>query len=150
MHKETVLAVGIGLLFGLFVTVGVYKLIAGSNNDAASTDVEQIVATPTPSGENRGELTLVSPTDGFITTDQEIEVSGSVAPDSFVILYLTDAQQIYKADDQGAFSFPLSLEEGPNFFTVTSVNNEGKSASIDRVVVYEPEIPAEPTPTEAP
>lgn len=144
MHKETVIAVAIGLLFGLCVTIAVYKLQSvGKPDETESSFAAQIEPTTTETQTTAGHFLIDAPNDGLITANEEITVSGTADPLSFVVLFINDSQEIFQADDTGTFSFPLSLKEGANFFSLVAANQEGKSYSENRVVVYEPEIPSE-------
>ncbi|MCA9373097.1 hypothetical protein KC921_03295 [Candidatus Woesebacteria bacterium] len=146
MHKETVIAVAIGLLFGLCVTIAVYKLQSiGKPDDAESSFAAQIEPTTTETQTAAGHFMIDSPNDGLITANEEITISGTADPLSYIVLFINDSQEIFQADDAGIFSFPLTLKEGANFFSLVAANQEGESYSENRVVVYEPEIPTEDT-----
>lgn len=147
MHKETIIAVVIGLLFGLLVTVGVYKLQSVNDSSVATIPLaEEASPSASPSPDDLARLSISYPTQGLISTDADITITGKSDPNALLVLFANDTQQISEADDKGAFSIALSLKEGPNFFTIVAANQDGVTFSADRVVVYEKEVPIEVSP----
>lgn len=141
MHKETIIAVVIGLLFGLMVTVSVYKL--QSLNQPAETETtlsDQVIPSASPAEESQDRLSISSPTQGLITSDAEITIDGKTDAKALLVLFAQETQQIYEADATGTFTIPFTLKEGPNFFTLVATNQDGTTFSVDRVVVYEKDL----------
>ena len=147
MHKETVVAVIIGLLFGLLVAVSIYKLQSlKNNNDISTSPNEQMLPSTTPANKPQDRLTIEFPTQGLVTTASEITITGKTEPEAFLVLFAHDSQTIFDTDTKGEFSIPLSLKEGPNFITLTVANQDGATYSVNRLVVYEKELPLENSP----
>ncbi len=141
MHKETIIAVVIGLLFGLMVTVSVYKLQSLSQPSQTETALsDQVIPSTSPATESQDRLSINSPTQGLITSDAEMTIDGKTDSMALLVLFAHETQQIYEADSAGAFSIPFTLKEGPNFFTLVATNQEGTTFSVDRVVVYEKDL----------
>ncbi len=147
MHKETIIAVVIGLLFGLLVTVGVYKLQSVNDSSVATTPLtDEVAPSVSPSPDDLARLSISYPTQGLISANADITITGKSDPSALLVLFANDTQQIFEADDKGAFSIVLSLKEGPNFFTIVAANQDGVTFSADRVVVYEKEVPIDVSP----
>ena len=141
MHKETIIAVVIGLLFGLMVTVSVYKLQSLSQPSETETPLsDQAVPSTSPEAESQDRLAISNPTQGLITSEAEITIEGKTDANALLVLFAHETQQIYEAEATGAFTIPFTLKEGPNFFTLVATNQEGTTFSVDRVVVYEKDL----------
>lgn len=147
MHKETVIAVIIGLLFGLLVTVSIYRLQSlRKTDDASTTGSEQISPSTTPTTETRDRFSIEYPPQGLVTADANLTITGNTDPQAFLVLFVHETQEVFETDKEGKFSIPLSLKEGPNFITLVVANRDGITLTADRVVVYEKEIPLEDSP----
>ena len=144
MQKETILAVVVGLLFGLGVTFAVYLVRSPQESQRLDASESQLVEVePEEEVVATESLIIDSPSQDLITSDQEILVSGKTVAGSYVVVFMGDVQEIVTAQESGDFLVSLSLKEGPNFLTIIATDQDGNSTSVERIVVYEKELPIE-------
>ena len=143
MKKEVVISVLIGLTLGLIITYGIYRMRTALTAPPESGDIEA-TASPSPTPANNS-LTVLSPLDGTIQTGTSLTVTGTAPPNSIVVLFVDEEDQITTADDSGNFSFIADLETGSNVLTVHTVDENGISTSVERVVIVNPGQLASPT-----
>lgn len=159
MKKEMLIAVVIGFLLGLVITYGVYRLRIAHNrrpNTPAATATPSATQTATDS-----LLTIHSPDDGLVQKEKQLTVTGSTIPESYVVLFVNNNENIRESDSEGNFSFEVTLDEGSNILSIQVLTEEGKTITKERTVVvtslYDEPIPeaeaatksakASPTPT---
>jgi hypothetical protein len=134
MKKEILIAIVLGLLVGLLITYSLYR----SRNlvsDEQSQSLENITS-PTPEIENLSNLVLLSPEDEIIVGEAEINVSGNTDPNNFVVILVNEEENLTTADDTGAFSIAVELEAGSNLISVYTLDEDGKTTTEERVVVF--------------
>ncbi|PIY80244.1 MAG: hypothetical protein COY80_04075 [Candidatus Pacebacteria bacterium CG_4_10_14_0_8_um_filter_42_14] len=135
MKKEVVVAILIGLSFGLIITYGlfrVHKAVTAPTTNSTITFPTNATATPTPAG---AMLTILSPEDGHVQEESEVTVTGTATPDSIVVLFVNGEEFISSADASGSFSFTVALEEGSTILSVHAIDENGVGAAEERVVV---------------
>lgn len=133
MHKETLIAVIIGLILGLSVTYTVYRLKV-SVTKPDNTDVT-VLATPSPSApEEVAALSITTPVDGVIQEDTTLAVKGVAKNAMAVLVFLGGNIQVVTPELDGSFQTDLKLSSGPNIISFISVDKEGQSAEILRSV----------------
>ena len=136
MKKEVVISILIGLTLGLIITYGIYRMRTALLAPRTTTE---ILATPTPSAEPLANLTILNPIEGLIQTQNTITVTGTTLPNSIVVLFVSEEDQITTADANGNFSFESELKTGSNVLTVHTVDESGITTSVERVVIVNPE-----------
>lgn len=78
-------------------------------------------------------LTVESPTDGMVVSDNKIEIKGVTLPESKV--QINGAERV--SDNQGKFAETLTLTPGLNKILITAVKKHSRPASILRNVIFE-------------
>jgi len=123
---------------GVFTLSGV-NLAEGSNtitataidragNQAKAAGIIVVLKTMPPAPPRLGELP-------FITRDTVITVKGSADPASVVELFMNSASKgSVKADEKGAFSFKVNLQEGNNAFSAVTSDAVGNVSASSTVV----------------
>lgn len=136
MKKEVIIAIVLGLLVGLIITYGIYRVRTTVSHRKNETSIEKL-ATPAASLQEKtnATITILSPEDGAILENKELQIAGSSTPDAHVILFVNNRDYISSADTTGAFSFEVTLEDGVNILTIHVVDQEGLTATTQRVVV---------------
>lgn len=138
MKKEIAVAIFIGLLLGLVVTFGIY--IARS---AAGPSVEKsasLLASSTPgvsasdSPNANSSLVLSSPEDGSITTNKEVQVSGTTQPNSFIFIFYGTEYKMERADSTGNFSTKVTSKTGPVIIIVRALDLAGNVVEEERAL----------------
>lgn len=133
MKKEVAIAIVIGLLLGLVVTFGIYtarrssSLVQQSAELLASTRPDSPDATPV-----QNSLVISSPEDGLITSDKEIQVSGTTDPNTFVFIFFDDQYQLEKADATGNFSTKIPTKPGSMLIVLRTLDESGNSVEDER------------------
>lgn len=140
MRKEILLAVFVGITLGLMITFGIYQNSenAKSGQDS-STDqlINNVVSTESATIQDP-QLVINSPEEDFLSNEEELIVSGSGIPDSFVVILVNDVESISNTDESGNFSIKVKLIKGGNLIEIDSIDEDGKQISKQRTVIYEP------------
>lgn len=139
MRKEILLAVFIGITLGLMITFGIYQNRENSKT-GQNSDTDQLINSPTSTESatlQDPQLVINSPEEELLTSEEELIVSGSANPNSFVVILINDAETISSTDQAGNFSVKVKLELGGNLIEIISLDEDGKQISKQRTVVYE-------------
>ncbi|MEO8581828.1 MAG: hypothetical protein ABI425_04635 [Patescibacteria group bacterium] len=136
MKKEAIFAIIMGVIVGLGITFGIYKL---KKSSATSTEdqlkkIDQ-QATPTPSADANQKLLITSPKDESILTSTTLRVSGSAEPNEMIVVFINDKEYITQADSIGAFAQDVELDAGGNILQFTAIASDGKQTSVTQNVV---------------
>jgi hypothetical protein len=148
MKKEVVVAVLIGLILGLIITYGYYRAQTAST----FTQTPDLTATPEPTADTTqlGNLVLHSPQDETLTDNPDLQIAGTTDPNSFVVIFVNDDESITTADESGNFSLSAKLKQDANIISVYSIDEDGKTSSVERTVVYSDKPLLEPDSTATP
>jgi len=133
MKKEAIFAIIIGIIVGLGITFGIYKL-----KSKATVSVEDQLNqqnTPTPSADINQKLLITSPKDESILASTNLRVSGNAEPNELIVIFVNDKEYITKADSIGAFAMDVELDVGGNILEYTAVDPEGKQTTVTQNVV---------------
>lgn len=139
MRKEILLAVFVGITLGLMITFGIYQNSENAQT-GQNTITDQLINNPisTKSADIQDpQLVINSPEEDLLTDQEEIIVSGSAAPSSFVVVLVNDVESISNTDESGNFSLKVKLEAGGNLIEINSIDEDGKQISKQRTVIYE-------------
>lgn len=141
MRKEILLAVFVGITLGLMITFGIYQnsenAKTGQNNTTDQLINKNSVSTQSATVQDP-QLVINSPEEDLFTNEEELIVSGSGIPSSFIVILVNDVENITNADESGNFSLKVKLSAGGNLIEIDSINEDGKQISKQRTVVYEP------------
>lgn len=133
MKKEAIFAIIIGIIVGLGITFGIYKL-----KSKATVSVEDQLNqqnTPTPSADINQKLLITSPKDESILASTDLRVSGNAEPNELIVIFVNDKEYITKADTIGAFAMDVELEVGGNIIEYTAIDVEGKQTTVTQNVI---------------
>lgn len=134
MKKEVVLAILIGLGMGLFITYGVYRL-RSSISKPEVTDLSEATSPQPTTASNPALLAIHNPEHGSILVEAATTVTGTTTPNSHVVLFVNNTDYISTSDQTGNFSFEVALTDGANVLSVHVLDENGTSATDERVVV---------------
>ncbi len=133
MKKEMLVAVIIGFLLGLVITYGIYRIrIVGKHPKQVPITTTAPSATPSPED---SLLTIHNPEDGLVQKEKSLTVTGRTIPDSYVVLFLNDAELIRQSDADGNFSFDTTHVDGSNLLVLQVLDNDGKIIRKERTVI---------------
>ena len=131
MRKELLWAGIIGIIFGVAIGFGVYRVRNKVEPDSK--------ATPQPSSASGTGLTKIAldkPENLRVYTENPISVSGLTKSLNWVVVSSLDADDIASSMDDGTFSLDVDLDGGINFIQATSINPDGSTAFQKILVVY--------------
>lgn len=146
MNKDAILATVIGFGVGLLIAAAIFlgpsliknfpritlpniSAIKGKTNEQTKP-AQKPVLTDT--------LTIQSPLSEAIEPKNETLVSGSVTPDSTVVIETEGTEAVVVSNAQGSFAGKIALGEGKNDIIVTSYT-KGKAQTQTVTVYYTPE-----------
>jgi hypothetical protein len=140
MRKEILLAVFVGITLGLMITFGIYQ---NSENAKSGQDNTTNKLLNNPIGTQSAtiqdpQLVINSPEEDLLTNEEELIVSGSGIPNSFVVIFTNNVENISNTDESGNFSLKVKLIKGGNLIEINSINEDGKQINKQRTVIYEP------------
>ena len=141
MRKEIFLAVFVGITLGLMITFGIYQN-SENNKTGQNSDTDQLINNPISTESaiiQDPQLVINSPEEELLTKEEDLIVSGSGNPDSFVVILVNDVESISNTDESGNFSVKVKLIPGGNLIEINSIDEDGKQTSKQRTVVYETE-----------
>lgn len=78
------------------------------------------------------ELTLISPTDGYITEENNTTIKGNTQPETKIMVN----EEPISNDEHGNFEQTINLSPGINTLVVTAKNKHGKISEEIRHVIY--------------
>jgi hypothetical protein len=135
MRKEVIWAIIAGIVLGLIVTFGVYRInstITGNKSREAKT------ATPTPKPATTGEFKIVldKPSDNDVVTEDVVTVSGLTKASSWITVSAEDGDYIIQSDGSGVFSQDVDLIPGINQIKITAFESAGAKSATEVLVVY--------------
>jgi len=82
------------------------------------------------------ELTIISPEENAFTDQEQIVVAGKSVPLADVLLLVNEEEYLTTTDDQGNFSFEVTLLGGSNALSIYVTLQDGKQIMETRMVVF--------------
>lgn len=140
MNKEVIIAIVVGLAFGLIAALTILfapQLFAKLYPKNKNTVQEEIKKSKPqePAPEVEAELTIEEPEDRLVTNKTPVKLKGVTKPsDKIVVLSLTD-EAVVAADDRGEFTVEIDLAEGRNDIQVVAYG-KGREPEVKELVVY--------------
>ncbi|MBU0578446.1 hypothetical protein KJ628_00500 [Patescibacteria group bacterium] len=136
MKKEMIISVLVGLVFGLIIVYGVYT--AQDSLSTTSQSIEELNVSPSPDLEviENGILALHSPEDEIVVNEPAITITGTTKPESYIVVFINDNENIITSDEAGHFSVKGELELGSNIIEVHALDEDGQTVVIERTVIY--------------
>ena len=142
LKKEMFLAIFLGLLLGsgaAFALVKLPKTFLASNQTGTLTPTpEEQNPSPTTFVEESFTLEILLPENQSFTEDEEITISGKTTGKALVAISTPVDEGIVTAEDDGAFSERVKLEEGSNEILIVA-RIEGSSTEKRLIINYSPE-----------
>lgn len=154
MRKEVTYAIAGGVLLGLVIAFGVWRINSSiSANKKHNTNFQ----TPAPKSSTPGEFKIVldKPENDDVVTSDTVTVSGLTKPQSWITVSGEEGDYIIQSDASGVFSQNVDLIAGVNQIKVTAFypadNAGGVKPSVTEVlVVYSSSFQTRTLPTDAP
>ncbi len=136
MKKEVIIAIVLGLMVGLIVTYGVYRVQTAFTRPKNKTTAEKLAApATTQASEAPTTIAILNPEEGSILADPKLQVTGTTTPNAHVVLFVNNADFISTSDETGAFTFSVTLEKGVTILRVHVLTEDGITTTAERMVV---------------
>ncbi|MFC1649767.1 hypothetical protein ACFL2C_03605, partial [Patescibacteria group bacterium] len=137
MRKEIVFAIIAGVAIGSVFAYGVYRANKALDTPEISIFDREGGPSPTPTSvpENL-PLTVSSPNEDELQTENTINIKGLASPNSFVIISAESEDQILKTENDGGFEADVELEPGLNRILVASFDESGSINNQILNIVY--------------
>lgn len=149
MRKEVVWAIVAGIVLGLVVAFGVYR-INSTISSKKTTAGNRPTPSPTPSTPQEFKVVLDQPEDDDVLTQNSVNVTGITKSLAFVTFSGEDGDFLVQADNSGAFSQSVDLVPGINQIKVTAFDPSGNQNASEVLVVYSSSFQDETSPTSSP
>lgn len=131
MHKELIWASVIGILFGLVIAFGAWR-INSSINKSPKNIVQE---TPIPENQtSEFKITLNKPSENDVVTLSPITVEGITKPLTWIVVSGEKGDYILQSDEKGIFTQETELDPGVNQIKITAFDPKGL-ASVQKVLV---------------
>jgi hypothetical protein len=131
MRKELVWAGVIGILFGVVIGFGVWRIKTSMVKDIKPT------ATPiSKPGKVNSKITIDKPGNLDVITQNSVNVTGITKPSSWVVVSTEKGDYLTKSLEDGTFSAETGLEAGVNYIQATSVSDQGEALSQKILAIY--------------
>ncbi len=130
MRKELIWAGVIGIVFGLIIGFGTWRV--------RSSLKPKLVSRPTPTPQSVGQFKIVldKPADNDVVIMSPVTVSGLTRPLTWLIFSGENGDYIIQSDQGGLFSQDVELVPGVNQIKITSIDSIGNQTSEKVLVVY--------------
>lgn len=130
MRKEIIWVVGIGVVIGIIVTFGIYRINFSINKNKVN-----IAPSSTPNIEApKFKITLDKPENNDVLTQASVTVSGITKALAWITVSGESGDYIIQSGSNGAFSQDIDLTPGVNQIKLTAFDPEG-AQSIEKVIV---------------
>ena len=134
MRKEVLWAIVAGIVLGLIVAFGVFRI----NSKLSANKKADPMASPTPQAGTIGEFKIVldKPENADVITEDSVTVSGLTKPLAWVTLSGESGDFTIQSDSTGVFSQAVDLTPGVNQIKATAFNPAGSQSATGVLVVY--------------
>jgi len=137
MRKEILFAIISGLVFGVLIAFGIWRINTSLNlkedakQEEVSSDQDNLI--------NELKLILIKPDDLDVITNSPLEIAGATKPDIWIAISSEEEDYIFKSDEKGEFSQEVDLTGGINQILISAFDSDGTSVSNNITVVYSTE-----------
>jgi len=124
MNRETIIAIGFGIVLG--AVVGVVVLFQTNKAEetkvipiARESDQKKVISDENVSSIQRSNLIIKSPQSGSIVSKDTIEVVGSAEKKSLIVIQSPIAEEVFK-NEESTFKVKIPLAVGENVIQVSA------------------------------
>ncbi|MFC1625500.1 hypothetical protein ACFL1Q_00460 [Patescibacteria group bacterium] len=139
MRKEVLFAIVAGLVFGLIIAFGVWRINFAfkpqQNEQTTTQDVQEDQGLTTEL-----KITIAKPEEADVIQDSKVTISGITKPNSWVVLSSPKGDYLTKSATDGVFTEEISLESALNNITAIAVGTDGSTVSQKLNLVYSTEL----------
>lgn len=131
MRKELIWAGVIGIVFGLVIGFGAWRV----RSSVAPKNTPNPTATPQPKV-GQFKIAINKPNNLDVITQNPTNISGITKASSWVVVSTEEEDFLTQSINDGTFSLDVDLPAGLNHIKVTSINADGNTASQNILTVY--------------
>lgn len=129
LRKEMFIAITLGLILGggaAYALVALPQTSQPSPSTAQNTPTSSEPDTPSPSvfAENSLNLEILLPENQALSEEKDVTISGKTLPGTLVTITSSVDQNVTTADENGAFSQRISLDEGTNEIIILALKDQ--------------------------
>jgi hypothetical protein len=135
MKKEVLIAILLGLVVGLVITYGLYRVRTSISQPPVAELTQLATSAAVLTQASSTAITILNPEEGAVLSERALRVTGTTSSDSYIVLFVNDEDYVSTTDETGNFSFEVTLENGVNVLRVHVVDTEGTTTTAERVVV---------------
>ena len=133
MRKEVIWAIICGILFGLILAIGIYRV--NKRVKSQTKTPANIQKTPTTQL-NEFKIALNKPENNDVLTEELTTIEGITRPLSNIIISTPLKDYFVKTNDKGIFNSEIELDGGVNQIQITAIDPKGAKSQNDLIVVY--------------
>lgn len=139
MRKEILFAILAGVLFGLVIAFGIWRLNSSLNSNSPNNTQD----TNQQQTNNNGELSIsiAKPDNMQVFTSSTTTISGITSPNAWVVISGENEDWTIKADADGGFSQEVKLTGGVNQMVITAFDENLNSTNTNLDLIYSSEFP---------
>lgn len=127
MQKETAWAIGIGIIFGLILAFGLWRINSSINTEKPKNqNATQNTSTPSPSPSQTKKITVTSPENFSVLVSDNLQISGQASASKVIIVSINSRDYITKVDTSGNFNLEATLDPGVNSIVITDTQSENE------------------------
>jgi hypothetical protein len=148
MNKDALLASGIGFGVGLLITGTILmgptlvsqvsekiSALRSASGEVASATQEHNGSDSSGNSNNSNvSFTIVSPTQEEIVTTEKVDIKGKSPSGSTIIIAGDVDEAVTTANDQNEYSASITMKEGVNMITVTSLSND--TPTVNKITLF--------------
>ena len=137
MQKEVFLAIFVGFIIGLLLTFGIWQANNAIKTSKLGVQTETTEQSEEPASETKKPmLSIISPTDSYLSKEAKVSLKGSYAPNSQIAILTEKGQKVISTDNNGLFETEINLVTGENQIEIYGFSKEGDEAKQVITVVY--------------
>ncbi len=136
MKKEVTIAITIGFTIGLIITFGIYRAQKAYQDNKQSLQNNNQQQQTNPTEPPPHSLVVTSPVDETLSDQDTVTITGTTSPNSYLTAVSSQHQTFTQAQADGTFSLEMTLEEGANIITITSLDQFSNSQTADLTITY--------------
>lgn len=140
MKKESLIAVVLGLTFGLIFSIILIQSNKKPPKETKEININSSLKSPTiiPVKDNKTEvptLTITSPQDNLITSQNRIEIKGEAPKNSLIIIQNVNNEKIFENKNK-KFTVEIPLNYGANQLTIFAYPKNIQTALFKKLTIY--------------
>ncbi len=139
MKTERIIVSFFAIIVGLTAAGGAFYFYQKNANAPQSKTLSSLVS-PAPTPDITHLLTVISPTDGLVTNNKTITLTGTATNNSTVLISTENDDQIVKASTSGNFTAQVSLPSGTSVIRITAIFPGGEEKHVSQTITSSTEL----------